>query len=200
MADSWNSTIRKVTQAGVVTTLAGLVGCPCYGDGTGTNAGFAFPIAVAVDSTGTVYVTDIGKDTIRKVTVAGAVTTLAGYPGTPGSLDGTGTVARFYSPHGVAVDSVGNIYIADTFNNTIRKGYLENLPAVIVTAQPGLGFNGGQFGFMLTGPAGHLVVVEASIDLATWLPLWTNTFEGVLNFSDPQSGSHFKRFYRAHLP
>ena len=100
----------------------------------------------------------------------------------------------------MAVDSVGNIYIADTFNNTIRKGYLENRPAVIVTAQPGLGFNGGQFGFMLTGPAGHLVVVEASIDLATWLPLWTNTFEGVLNFSDPQSGSHFKRFYRAHLP
>ena len=121
MADSWNSTIRKVTQAGVVTTLAGLVGCPCYGDGTGTNAGFAFPIAVAVDSTGTVYVTDIGKDTIRKVTVAGAVTTLAGYPGTPGSLDGTGTVARFYRPYSVAVDSVGQVYVADIINNTIRR-------------------------------------------------------------------------------
>jgi len=61
-------------------------------------------------------------------------------------------------------------------------------------------FNGGQFGINLTGPAGRLVVVEASTDLERWLPIWTNTFAGALNFSDPQSGVYSNRFYRAHLP
>ena len=69
---------------------------------------------------------------------------------------------------------------------------------MILNSGPGFGFNGGQFGFNLTGPAGRLVVVEASTDLMSWLPLWTNTFAGALNFSDPQSGVSSHRFYRAH--
>ena len=68
---------------------------------------------------------------------------------------------------GVAVAIAGHVYVADTVNNTIRKGYPENMPAVIVTFAPGLGFNGGQFGFTLTGPTGRLVVVEASTDLVS---------------------------------
>ena len=54
--------------------------------------------------------------------------------------------------------------------------------------------------FHLTGPAGRLVVVEGSNDLMSWLPIWTNTFAGALNFSDPQSGVDSNRFYRARLP
>ena len=92
------------------------------------------------------------------------------------------------------------VLVVNTSNNTIRKGYPANVPVVIVTSGPGFGFNGGQFGFNLTGPAGRLVVVEASTDLVSWLPLWTNTFAGALNFSDPQSGVYSNRFYRAHLP
>jgi hypothetical protein len=82
----------------------------------------------------------------------------------------------------------------------LRKGYVENVPAVIVTSARGFGFNLGQFGFNLTGPAGKVVVVEASSELVTWLPIWTNTFAGALNFSDPQSGVYSNRFYRTHLP
>ena len=100
------------------------------------------------------------------------------------------------------MDSVGNLYVADTANDTIRKGYPENVPAAIVTFAPGFGFNGGQFGFNLTGPSGRSVIVETSPDLVSWLPLWTNTFTfpAALNFSDPKSGTSSARYYRARLP
>jgi hypothetical protein len=101
---------------------------------------------------------------------------------------------------GVAVDSAGNVYVADTVNHTIRKGYPENVPAVFITSAQGFGFNGGLFGFNLTGPVGRLVVVEASTDLVSWMPIWTNTFAGALNFSDPQSAVFSHRFYRAQSP
>jgi len=167
-------------------------------DGTGSAGKFNYPTAVAVDSTGNVYVADRFNHTIRKVTPAGVVTTLAGLAGIWGrSVDGTGSAARFYEPAGVAVDSAGNVYVADTFNNMIRKGY----PAArILSSGPGFGFNDGRFGFDLTGQTGKLVVVEASTDLVSWLPIWTNTLAAVLSFRDPQSSVSFNRFYRAHLP
>ena len=70
----------------------------------------------------------------------------------------------------------------------------------ILSSGPGFGFNGGQFGFVLTGPGGQSVVVEASDDLADWLPVWTNTFTGALQFTDPQSGAAPQRFYRTRAP
>jgi sugar lactone lactonase YvrE len=127
VADMGNQTIRKVTPAGVVTTLAGLAGNPGSTDGTGSNARFGSngfysgPSAVAVDSTGTIYVADTANSTIRKVTAMGSVGTLAGLAGYSGNMDGAGPEARFYYPQGVAVDGTGNLYVADTFNNTIRK-------------------------------------------------------------------------------
>jgi len=116
-----NQTIRKVTAAGVVTTLAGTAGTLGSADGTGAAARFNNPTGVAVDSVGNIYVADEGNHTIRKVTASGVVTTLAGTAGTSGSADGTGTDARFYVPTGVAVDSAGNVYVADGNNKTIRK-------------------------------------------------------------------------------
>ncbi|MBI4657525.1 MAG: hypothetical protein HY735_01540, partial [Verrucomicrobia bacterium] len=128
VADLVNNTIRKVTSAGVVTTLAGLASSyATFADGTGSAARFAYPSAVAVDDAGNVYVAEIGGNTIRKVTPAGVVATLAGsfqtvgFTPEGGSGDGTGSAARFDSPHGVAVDSAGNVYVADTANHTIRK-------------------------------------------------------------------------------
>ena len=200
VADFGNHTIRKVTPAGVVTTVAGLAGNLGSADATGSAARFRFPYGVAVDSAGNLYVADWRNSTIRKVTPAGVVTTLAGLAGSYGSTDGTGSAARFEYPSGVAVDSAGNVYVADSWNNTIRKGYPVNVPAAIVTLGPSFGFSGGQFGFNLTWPAGQLVVVEASTDLVSWLPLWTNTFAGALNFSDPQRGVYPNRFYRARTP
>ncbi len=119
VADSSNHKIRKISAAGVVTTLAGS-GSLGSADGTGATASFNSPYGVTVDSAGNTYVSDVHNNKIRKITVAGVVTTLAG-SGAIGSADGTGTAASFNSPSGVAVDSAGNLYVADIFNNKIRK-------------------------------------------------------------------------------
>src|SRR5947199_192344 len=91
-------------------TFATLAGNPGWGsgDGTGSVARFAEPESVAVDGAGNIYVADINNQTIRKITSAGVVSTLAGLAGSSGSADGTGSAARFAYPYGVAVDSAGN--------------------------------------------------------------------------------------------
>jgi len=121
VADRGNHTIRKITPAGDVSTLAGLAGSAGSTDGAGSAARFSNPSAVAVDAAGTVYVADTGNQTIREITAVGVVSTLAGLANNQGSSDGTGNAARFNHPFGVAVDAAGNVYIGDTFNQTIRK-------------------------------------------------------------------------------
>jgi sugar lactone lactonase YvrE len=139
VADSANHTIRKITPAGAVTTLAGLAGNIGSGDGTGSAAQFSHPDDVAVDAVGNVYVADTGNSMVRKITPAGMVTKLAGLAGSSGSTDGTGNAARFYSPRGVGADAVGNVYVADTYNHTIRK----ISPAGVVTTLAGSAVNAG---------------------------------------------------------
>ena len=123
VADSANATIRKIAVAtGVVTTLAGSAETPGSDDGTGSGARFDDPIGVASDGAGNLFVADCGSHTIRKVVIAtGVVTTLAGSAATPGSDDGAGAAARFYFPGALAVDGVGNLFVADAGNHTIRK-------------------------------------------------------------------------------
>jgi sugar lactone lactonase YvrE len=121
VADFGNSAIRKITSSGVVTTIAGTSGVTGSADGTGAAASFMMPAGVGVDASGNVYVTDTFNSTVRKITRAGVVSTLAGKAGTTGSSDGTGSAARFTGPYGIAVDATGYSYIADSGNATIRK-------------------------------------------------------------------------------
>src|SRR5438046_4958089 len=100
--------------------LAGRPGGRGNVDGTGSSARFYSPFGVAMDGAGNVYVADTENQMIRKITPAGAVTTLAG-DGHEGSADGTRSAARFNDPVGLAVDSSGNVYVADYWNVTIRK-------------------------------------------------------------------------------
>jgi hypothetical protein len=121
IADMSNNTIRKISSTGAVTTLAGLAGRTSSVDGTGSAARFEDPYALAVDAAGNVYVADATDHSIRKITSSGVVTTLAGKGGSYGSTDGTATAARFKGPLGIAVDSTGTVFVADTGNSIIRK-------------------------------------------------------------------------------
>ena len=93
-------------------------------DGPVATAHFGAPYSVATDTSGNVYVADSGNNTIRKITPAGIVSTLAGTPGVQGSADGSGPAASFYYPTGVATDtSAKRLMLADSGNNTIRKDH-----------------------------------------------------------------------------
>lgn len=135
VTDSVSNTIRKLTPAGAVTTLAGLAGVAGSQDGTGTAARFSSPTGIAADAAGLLYVADAGNHVIRKVAPDGAVATWAGQVGVPGEANGSGTSARFHSPYGVGVDATGNVYVADHFNHVIRH----ITPAGAVTTLAGQG-------------------------------------------------------------
>lgn len=113
--------IRKITAAGVVTTLAGVTNTGGYQDGTGSVARFTTPGGLAVDANGTVYVADTSLHVIRKITAEGVVTTFAGTPYTPAYADGTLASALFSYPRGIAIDTAGNLYITEIGNHLIRK-------------------------------------------------------------------------------
>ncbi|MCU0425938.1 MAG: IPT/TIG domain-containing protein [Candidatus Kapabacteria bacterium] len=121
IGDWMNCRIRSVASGANVQTLAGS-GFPGYQDGNGLNVRFQYPNGLAIDpTTGNIYVADRMNQLIRKITPAGDVTTFAGTYGVPGFADGIGTSARFNRPSDVAVDALGNVYVADDFNNRIRK-------------------------------------------------------------------------------
>lgn len=119
VADSGNHAIRKITPDGTVSTLAG-GSKPGYKDGKGHDARFSWPTGVAIDSFGNIYVCDSQNNRIRRITPEGVVSTVAGM-GIPGFADGIGYNVQFRFPTGIGVDKTGNIYVADSGNNRIRK-------------------------------------------------------------------------------
>lgn len=121
VTDTDNHTLRRITPAGVVTTLAGVAGQAGHVNATGNAARFNLPRGIAIDRNNVLYVADAGTHTIRRVTTAGEVSTIAGNPGSAGSADGTGSAARFDQPRGVAVDRDGNVFVIDYNNHTIRR-------------------------------------------------------------------------------
>jgi len=169
VADTGNNSIRKITPAGVVTTLAGTEGTATTADevgaispsgstdGTGAGASFSQPTGLAIDSAGNLFVTDLGNETIRKVTAAGVVTTVAGKAGQPGATDGTGSAALFNGPLGIAVDSSDNVFVADTSNSVIRKV----TSAGVVTTVAGLPNN-----YAVVEGTGSAVVFDVPVGIA----------------------------------
>jgi len=134
VADFGNNAIRKIAPTGpdwVTTTVAGFSGNTGSKDGPASVAMFSSPNGIVVDASETLYVVDQYNYTIRKVAPSGGswvVSTLAGVALQAGTNDGPGTSARFYRPWGIAMDSAGNLFVADSFNNTIRKGTPTSTP------------------------------------------------------------------------
>ncbi|GAA4042836.1 hypothetical protein GCM10022409_30970 [Hymenobacter glaciei] len=137
VADTGDNTIRKISPAGRVGTLAGYKGISGNDDGIGAAAYFVGPTDVAVDAAGTVYVADTGNNTIRRISPAGEVSTWAGIAHTEGNRNGTGAAARFNSPVGIAVDVTGTVYVADAGNHRIRRITPAGVVGTLAGAGPG---------------------------------------------------------------
>ncbi len=150
VADYNNHVIRKVTLGGVVTTFTGTQGQTGGTDATGTSARFHGPTGICIDASNNLYVAEYQGNRIRKITSAGVVTTFAGSTlGTVGTVDATGTDARFDAPYSIAIDAQGNLYISQPNSNTkvMRKitsaGVVTTWAGGATTVQDGTGTNAG---------------------------------------------------------
>jgi len=121
VADTANDAIRTITPGGLVSTLAGQPGAGGSADGVGRGARFSAPVGIVVRAAGLLYVADRDNSTIRAVTAAGVVSTIAGQLRKRGSVDGPSTIARFTDPTGLAFDRSGDLLVTDPWNNCIRK-------------------------------------------------------------------------------
>ena len=180
VTEGGSSLIRKVTPTGQATTLAGQLdgtkGMPGETDGNGSIARFRNPHGIAVDALGNLYIADSGNHTIRKMSPAGVVTTIGGLPGYAGSGDGTRDRALFHQPFGIAVDSSGTVYVADTLNQRIVKGVPLLAPDMVAANSSGVHFAAGGPPLDLgssppgsTGPAATLTIWNvgtASLNIA----------------------------------
>jgi len=199
VSDTSNETIRKITPSGtnwIVTTIAGAVGLDGTNNGVGTNALFYFPRGLALDSAGNLLVADSNNHTIRKLSLSGTnwvVSTLAGAPGVPDSTPGVNGAARFNYPRGLVFDASGNLFVADSSNNRISKGWAFGGPPVF--APPTV--SGGSFSIQLPNPSpGSDLVLELLQDFVTWSPILTNN-SSLLLYSEPVAGQG-QRYFRGY--
>jgi Secretion system C-terminal sorting domain/Galactose oxidase, central domain/NHL repeat len=151
VADAGNHRIRKITPGGDVSTFAGS-GVPGLSDGKGNAAQFNYPAGIAFDSHGNLFIADENNHAIRKITSTGLVSTVAGN-GTEGFNDGPGITAQFSRPAAVTADASGNLYVADFYNNRVRK----ITPAGIVSTFAGSGVQGTLDG---TGAAAQFITPD----------------------------------------
>ncbi|HTA82703.1 MAG TPA: T9SS type A sorting domain-containing protein [Bacteroidia bacterium] len=175
VADTYNNAIRKITPAGMVTTISGKgndsIG---YRNGPAANALFYNPVGVAVDRTGNLYVTDNGNNVVRKISTLGIVSTFAGNDSLVGYVNGNAdTIAEFSGLAGIAVDDSGNVYVTELVNNSVReisKGNVFNIggvdtigaDSIITTTTPGYQ-NGGADTSKFNNPVGLVVDDSGSV-------------------------------------
>jgi len=164
-ADAGNNVIRKITPAGVVTTFAGS-GAATTTNGVGTSASFKNPLGIASDASDNLYVAEGSGNCIRKITPNGVVTTIAG-SGIAGSNNDTGIAATFSNPSGLAVDAAGNIYVADSGNNLIRKITSAGVVTTLAgNTTPGFTDGGALTGASFNKPYGVAVDVSGNVYVA----------------------------------
>jgi sugar lactone lactonase YvrE len=205
VADTGNHSIRRITPSGVVTTIAG--SRPNIGsvDGLGNVAQFLFPNWVAVDPSGALYVADQYNSAIRKLVQIGTnwlVTTIAGSAGNEGQFDGTGKQVQFVFPRSIAIDGLGNLYIADQFN-LIRKGWAADRPPAVVLNAPVLSEDQIRLDFTLaSGAADSFTLLQSGLPYGPWAvapAVLTTNVPGVsFSFTTPQSHTPAK-YYRLHV-
>jgi sugar lactone lactonase YvrE len=176
VADSLNNLIRRIDPTGQVITYAGTTAAlpapaPAGGivDGVGPNARFNGPRSIVVDPDGILYVSDVFSSTIRRITTDTNVTTVLGTAGTPGYVNGNGVAAQFDKPQGLAMDDLGNLYVADSGNNCVRR-VTPGLNVTLLAGVPGtggttdgalgVGLLNTPVGLVLDG-AGNLIVSDA---------------------------------------
>ena len=171
VADSRNHAIRKITTTGVVTTFAGQLGVAGTANGTGAAAQFNSPSGLAFDQSGNLYVSDTGNSTIRKITPARVVSTIAGVAGSSGFLDGATGGAQFNSPLGIAVAPNGTVYVADSGNHCIRAIVAGNVSTFAGSPQNWGSADGAGTNALFNGPVGlafdrrtNLFVADANND------------------------------------
>ena len=177
IADTGNNVIRKVTAAGTISTIAGTGAAGNSGDGgLATAATLNGPAEIAVDTAGDLYVACIGSHSVRMISAAGLITTVAG-TGTTGysGNGGLANAAALASPSGVAVDQLGNIYVGDTGNNVVRKvvqtatslSFAATNPGQTTAPQLVTVTNFGNQALTLTGltvPAGFIQKASGGVD------------------------------------
>jgi sugar lactone lactonase YvrE len=167
VADSDNEIIRKVDTHGIITTVAGDGATGFSGDGgAAASASLADPAGVALDSFGKLYVADAGNNRIRSVDTNGIITTVAGNGNAAFAGDGGGaTNASLNQPWGLASDAVGNLYIADQYNQRIREAHLAGYPTL---ALPNVGAsNAGSYAVLITTPYGCATSAVATLIVQT---------------------------------
>jgi hypothetical protein len=184
VSDYDNNCIRVVTKEGAVRTLVGN-GQAGFADGQGAQARFRCPAGLALDAEGNVLVADRVNSSIRLVTMAGAVSTIAGN-GEPGFADGAGSAARFHAPIGIVVDGKGDIIVADLHNHRLRKIVGGQVTTLAGSSDPGTSDGAGavarfnkpfklaldERGRLLVAEMGRkdtLRVVEASLAPPLWM-------------------------------
>ncbi len=170
VADASNNRIRRITPQGKISTIAGQGGYGYFGDqGPAVQAMLALPRGLAVDAAGNVYVADTGNHRIRKITPDGVISTIAGTNSAGAGADGiSGVLSALNSPSSVAVDAAGNIYIADTGNNRVRR--LNAQGAIMTIAGAGAsgfsGDGGDAVSALLNGPQGVAVDGSGNVYIA----------------------------------
>ena len=172
----------------MVSTLAGTAGVIGSVDGSGAAARFYNPNGIAADTAGNLYVADTNNSTIRKITAAGVVSTLAGTAGVIGSADGSGAAAQFNSPYGIAVDTAGNLYVADLSNSTIRKITQSSVSTIgppascaLTANPPTVPIEGGPVSLVMSCASGGIPTsFRWNGGFANRLTTTTNTVEGTV--------------------